>query len=1043
MYLNTIYIYILLTVIILILLYFIYYINIETFAVNTNCKKDKIYDDFCNDNKFGVCPNYYPPDIDYTGKSINDKNCPTACNLFIYGYLNNRTGGSNLFVEYNNIKELENKYSELEEQIKIIDDELLIEKNNLINLKNKLSPLLWINIGSNKIFDYNKFGTDISNYNNFYIVLKNLIKEKTKNEIDNLNNIIVLDKNDYINSINNSENLKNYEDLKKNFTNLDDYSITYTHPIFTNHFNKILDDKSIPFFKIDYYNGETRYFVPVSSEFCDLSNNIKILEEKRKKNGWVEQKIIKGKDGVNYNKYIKNVDIDKKYNNNNYGKIGNKNGEYIEFKDYENIINAPDDVDSTVHNLKNKIIQLFTERKNILDINSLPNEKEINDIILSVLNDNTRYIDSENNTTYLTYNEYSKLKNDLDLWSKNYIKNKSEQDDLCKFRKKDLKTLNTKFTLNKIEPNEEVTFGRIAEANNIDMKDDENYSNYKNDFYVKNKHINDKKDNFTKVLNDCIITKSNNLQPNKYINKDGLIIYDNGNSWSKESECNNEVCDTNKFTTVDNYLDKKEKLNNVINNCQFKKSDVNNWGNTVNNIERQNDTISIGKVGSRYEEYKKYSDYHNNLINIKETEDNCHYYDKDFEDNINVNIKNNKYNIDEWYGLIGNNNNNYMTTEDFDKKLNTDCMILNSEWESELNRSKTGIGLIGKEKGTYGKITNIKYSDNRPENTYVTNYQCNQDIIDKIELTRKDYTTSQPVNLQQLEENKKQEINTNVKNIKDNLDKKLANINTIKNLYNTCITKHTPDGVTEQPVISDDEFNNMRDDKLNNENNWWNINAKDTAISNVNEKYMRKRYSGGDKMDELCPPEEEASNWFEKNDCNNEDITCRPSKYNILIDNYNSQLDSEKEKLNFVTDSPCPNIIFGPTNSNKMGNIQRLGFKENVMTYANKYADDNSECKLYNNKPDNYREPGTDSVCPNNNYCTINTDIHNNYINNYNLDNELKVCKSLNRYPCASAYMPINNFTSFSPIESEQSLPSFHDYSNINDKKKPPNYISQ
>ena len=60
---------------------------------------------------------------------------------------------------------------------------------------------------------------------------------------------------------------------------------------------------------------------------------------------------------------------------------------------------------------------------------------------------------------------------------------------------------------------------------------------------------------------------------------------------------------------------------------------------------------------------------------------------------------------------------------------------------------------------------------------------------------------------------------------------------TIKNLYNTCITKHTPDGITEQPVISDDEFNNMRDDKLNNENNWWDINAKDTAISNINEKY--------------------------------------------------------------------------------------------------------------------------------------------------------------------------------------------------------------
>ena len=326
--------------------------------------------------------------------------------------------------------------------------------------------------------------------------------------------------------------------------------------------------------------------------------------------------------------------------------------------------------------------------------------------------------------------------------------------------------------------------------------------------------------------------------------------------------------------------------------------------------------------------------------------------------------------------------------------------------------------------------------ETRDPNKYITNSQCIEDISRERQLYQDNYTQSPTDSLINRRKAQIHDLITNNKTVTYN---NLSDIQKLDNLYGQCIQQHTPDGETNEPVISNDEFDKKVEDNNKNVSDWWYQNAISSAISDVDNKYKGKKYSGGEKLDQTCPPSDEV--WLPPNTCKEEDYECRSTDNTISISNYNSTIESQKGILNYVTDAPCSE----QTGISRMGAIERKGFDDNINKYANRYSANGQICNKDGNKPSDFKEPGTDSVCVEGQYCTTNKDIHNEYINKYSMEKERETCNQLNRNICSAYELPIqsNNITDL-PIEVinpiENTLPPLFTYERINDITKPPNY---
>ena len=750
---------------------------------------------------------------------------------------------------------------------------------------------------------------------------------------------------------------------------------------------------------------------------CDLVEKKNNEISKRESDGYLKQDYLQNGN----KKYITNSEL-KTTCSKNYNKIGNNSEQYTKYINYKDILGSNINTTELVNIFKG----LFLNRDILIDRNSLPSETKIENKILELI---TNRIDIDSKK-YITNEEFDDIKQELDTWKTEYLSDLNP-DSLCQYKYTELEDAiidGKKLLFNGKE------YGKIAETDGQDVKDSSIYNEDDNNLYVLNSHVNTKKQLVKDEEDNCLVRKTDTLIPEKWIANPNLEINDNGTKWSKKCD-DNTTCMPDDYVEVDKYLIKKEELNGVIQNCNIKKNE--RWG-LQKEVEKENgEKIKLGRIGTTYQHYKQYSEHIDDIANIKEKEDNCHYFESELIGN-KVNIINTKDNINEWYGKHGNADDNYMNTNEFDNRLNTDCMILNSEWDDSNNRTTTGYGLIGNEKGKYGMITNLDF-DTRNNDKYITNTKCIEDINRKRFEHEQNFTDS-PNN--ELINNRKEQIKTLANSKNESTLNNLSNIDNLNDLYGKCIEEHTPDGETEEPVISTSEFNNRIITNRDNELDWWYQNAMNTAVSDVNNEYKNKKYSDGIKENQTCPPDNEV--WLLPNTCIEDDHMCRPNDNTVSMSSYNTAIQAEKDRLNYITDLPCNNIEYN-NGTNKMTAIVRKGFDDNVDNYANKYDDGTTMCNKNTNKPNNYKEPGTDSVCIDSQFCTTNTRTHNEFINKYSIEKERETCNELNRNICSAYELPIqsNNITNL-PIEVinpiENTLPPLFTYGRIDDITKPPNY---
>lgn len=1034
MYNNySIYIYLLIFILLFIIIYYIYNKNIEHFNVQAidykhdiRCAKDKIYYDFCL-SEFGICPNYYPddPSKDYTGKRINGKNCPLICKIVVGIALFSRSAAVNLLKDHNSINNYNKNISEIQKYMEKINDKNLDIKNGLIDdffieTKDNLSPVLWINLGSQKPND--KYIKDLEDLDlDALLILKETLKEKTLNNFDK--SIIEID---ILKLYENIENSNLLQSVKTRIINNGNYNeLKRTDDFFTNLFNNYINNhKKIPIFKIKYDDNTNRYFAPIMVDICNLVQKVEEYTTSRINEGYHKQETLSN----GRNKYITNNELKTTCSNLNFNKKGDSSDKYTKYANNEEILDVSQSDSSTdKENLINKFKDLFENNRTIItDRYSLPEESVIEKEIKDILEDRNEI----NSKRYITNEELEYILSELQTWKTNKLADLNPNS-LCEYKYNALQDAiydSEKLLFNGKE------FGKIALRINdngdiIDEKDNEIYQDQK--LYVLNADVNDKKQLVEKEIDECLVRKSNTYIQDKWIENPNLTINDDGTEWSKRCD-DNTTCMPDDYVEVNKYLTKKEELDRNINNCKIKKNE--RWGlqKEINIADGEN--IELGRIGDSIQHYNRYSKHIEDINNIKENENNCQYFESELIGN-KVNIKNIKDNIDEWYGKIGTNDNNYMTTSDFDNKLNTDCAIFNSEWNENNNRSTTGYGLIGNETGKYGIVTKLDFKTRDP-NKYITNSQCIEDINRERQLHQDNYTQSPTDSLINERKTQIQELINNNKNLTYN---NLTNIQKLNNLYGECIQQHTPDGETNEPVISYSEFNEKVENNKNNELDWWYQNAINSANFDVDNEYKGKKYSGGEKQDQTCPPTDE--DWLAPNTCKEDDYECRSIDNTISISNYNNTIESEKEILNYLTDAPCSEN----TGKSTMGAIERKGFDDNIDKYANKYSANGQICNKEGNKPSNFKEPGTDSVCVYGQYCTTNLDIHNEYINKYNMEKEKETCNQLNRNICSAYELPIqsNNITDL-PIQVinpiENTLPPLFTYGRINDITKPPNY---
>lgn len=1023
MYNNySIYIYLLMLILLFIIIYYIYNKNIEYFNAeaidyihDVKCAKDKIYYDFCL-SQLGVCPNYYP----------DDRTCPTICKIVVGLALFSKNAAVNLLKDQNSINNYNKNITEIEKYMGKINDNNLDIKNGLIDeffteSKDNLSPLLWINLGSHK--PNNKYIKDLEDLNlEALLILKETLKQKTLNNFDK--SIIEIEKSELYENIENSNlsqsvktriiNNGNYNELKRT----DNY---FTKNLFNNYLN---NHKKIPIFKIKYDDNTNRYFAPIMIDVCNLDLNIELNKNIRIDEGYHKQETLSN----GRNKYITNNELKTTCSNLNFNKKGDSSDKYTKYVNNEEILGvSQSDSNINKNNLINKFKDLFENNRTIItDRASLPSEDDIEKEISNILEIRNEI----NSKKYITKEELEDILSELQTWKTNKLANLNP-DSLCEYKYNALQDAifeSEKLLFNGKE------FGKLAlrkDSNNniIDEKDNEIYQDEK--LYVLNADVNDKKQLVEKEIDECLVRKSNTYIQDKWIENPNLTINDDGIEWSKRCD-DNTTCMPDDYVEVNKYLRKKEELDININNCKIKKNE--RWGLQKEINIADNENIKLGRIGDSIQHYNRYSKHIEDINNIKENENNCQYFESELIGN-KVNIKNIKDNVDEWYGKIGNSDNNYMTTSDFDNKLNTDCAIFNSEWDENNNRSTTGYGLIGNETGKYGIVTKLDF-ERRDQNKYITNSQCIEDINRERQLHQDNYTQSPTDSLINQRKAQIKDLITNNKTVTYN---NLSDIQKLDNLYGECIRQHTPDGETNEPVISNDEFDDKVEINKNNELDWWYQNAISSAISDVDNKYKGKKYSGGVKLDQTCPPND--GDWLAPNTCKEEDYECRSTDNTISISNYNSKIASEKDILNYVTDAPCSEH----TGKSTMGAIERKGFDDNINKYANRYEANGQICNKEGNTPNNYREPGTDSVCVDGQYCTTNKDIHNDYINKYSMDKEKETCNELNRNICSAYELPVqsNNITDL-PIQVinpiENTLPPLFTYGRINDITKPPNY---
>ena len=1031
MYNNySIYLYLLIFILLFIIIYYIYNKNIEHFNVQAinyehdiRCAKDKIYYDFCL-SEFGICPNYYPddPSIDYTGKDVNGKTCPLACKLLVGLSLFSSSAAAGLLKDYNSVNNYNKNITEIEKYMEKINDKNLDIKSGLIDdffteTEDNLSPVLWINLGSDK--PNKKYVKDLEELDfDALLILKQTLKEETLNNFDK--SIIEIEISKLYQNIDNS-NLS--DTVKDRIINKGQYDeLKRTDNYFTTNFfnNYIKIHKRIPIFEIKY--GDTkRYYAPIMIDICNLVNIVEEEKNKRIGEGYYKQETLSN----GRNKYITNSELNSTCSL-NFNKKGDSDDKYTKYRNNEEIIGVTE-TDSNINkeNLINKFKELFEDNRILTDRDSLPSEDVIETEISNILQNRNEI----NSKKYITKEELEGILSKLQTWKTKKLADLNP-DSLCEYRYNALQE--AIYNSENLLFNEK-EFGKLALRTNdnddiIDEKDNEIFHNEK--LYVLNADVNDRKLLVDKEKDECLVRKSNTYIQDKWIENPNLTINDDGTEWSKKCD-DNTTCMPDDYVEVNKYLTKKEELDRNIKNCKIKKNE--RWGlyEEINISDDEN--IKLGRIGDTIQHYNRYSKHIEDINNIKENENNCQYFESELIGN-KVNIKNTKDNIDEWYGKIGTNDNNYMSTSEFDNKLNTDCAILNSEWDDNNNRSTTGYGLIGTDMGKYGMVTKLDF-ETRDANKYITNNQCITDINREKELHAQNYTQSPADSLINERKTRIQNIVSTNRNL---TSKNISNIQKLNNLYGKCIQQHTPDGETNEPVISNDEFDIKVDENNNDEEDWWYQNAINSAKSDVDNEYKGKKYSGGEKLDETCPPSDE--DWLAPNTCKEEDYECRSNDNTISISSYNSKIESQKGILNYVTDAPCSE----QSGISTMGAIERKGFDDNINNYANKY--ENGEiCNKHDNKPSDFKEPGTDSVCIGGQYCTTNLDIHNEYINKYSMEKERETCNQLNRNICSAYELPIqsNNITDL-PIQVinpiENTLPPLFTYGMINNITKPPNY---
>ena len=905
-------------------------------------------------------------------------------------------------------------------------DELLVE-NNFIKLNNKKLGYLW------KIYDVKPNGTKISSTYNIKQLFKRkfndikpnrwyeFIKTTTSDDLIDTNNLeVIANDSAFISWLKLLISIKS--PIKESNT-FDSNDKKYIYQLALNE-QKVITDLSnkagISKFKFDnYIIIDEKYYRPQGD----------ILLSKDEFDSTFTSRVIKNLDLDSYiefnyegNKlYLKvvpplilNSDLKEKCNKSGYKNKDeytayNSDNIMSKINDINNInINEINDVivenaDSDELNTTQKILDALNSKypdKDIYNTDSYFNKEQVLSLWSSwtkeletrvkeekerreIINNNCKYTDVDVATWDSSKNiidmgsgiNYGQIKDpteniqDIDNY---YIKNSdintvnNDKDDVirnCAFNKTDVSNWRNK---KKIDLKAGLSYGQIKDPTQ-NIQDIDNY-------YIKNSKINTVNKEKNDADANCAFNKTD---VSNWKNKK-KIDFKSGLSYGQIKNPTQNIQDIDQYyiTNSDINIVNNEK-DNVIKNCAFNKSEVNNWKNKKKLDLKSG--LSYGQIKDPTQNITDIDEYYikNENIRTKQNEiiNSC-LVDKNKAWGNSIDISSTKY------GKIKNPRNNGFLIKT-DETSRTDYLSKSCHIQK---KAKDKWGTIGDTPGKYGKIktsTNDgeygeigvdlgKYGliyeehggpyglinkndkcqpgqDNkncRKDTDYISLNKCNTDHLSKKTKKVSDTNSVLAQDIASAETVYKKEL-ANMMDDWYKIDDAFCIFNEKKNRYDKCISDHK-----EGNILSYSEFKNTDADFISNLKS-----QKQKGISDAVRDFTNK-YKTGPAKGKNCLPGNPLD-YTDANSCthlqNGANLECKDTSFNKTQAELTDAISSQKDSL-------------------KQSIIDK-GFDDNIKSYANKYSNGN-QCYPSTNVPEDWRpesSPCKDSgkscgnVCPFNN----------------------------------------------------------------------------